>query len=233
MENIFFAPSSDFINQTSVELKDQEAQHVSKVLRYSIGDNLLVADGEGHRFNTEIVELNKRSVIAQILSKQSKDIPKEKKVLAMGVIKKRDRLEFAIEKAVELGAWEICLFNADHSERSKINYVRVASQIKSAFKQSGRFWLPKLTILDSIASVYDHYTDSEFVMAHEEIDIVNEPVKLVEGQNILLVGPEGGFSKREIDLHNEKGGAFISLGANRLRAETAVVTFLSQYIFSS
>lgn len=231
MNNTFYVSKSDFNEEHSLEIKDQEAVHISKVLRHKAGDVILVADGEGSRFEVQISEVNKRSVIGKIEGKSSKSVPKNRKVLAMGVVKKRDRLEFAIEKAVELDAWELCLFNGDHSERSSLSENRILTQMISAFKQSGRYWLPKLVILKSLDEVYKYYSGSSFIMAHEEMDISNEPKPLTEGKSILLVGPEGGFSTREVDLNKEEGGVFVSLGKNRLRAETAVTAFLSQYLF--
>lgn len=232
MNNIFFAPTSSFTGQDSVEITGKEALHISKVLRHKTGDIILAADGEGARFEVEITEITKKSVNGKKLTTTCQAAQTKKKILALGTIKKRDRLEFAIEKGVELGASEICLFNADHSERTKLNRDRIETQIISAFKQCGRFWLPKLIILNSLDEVYTHYSDSIFIMAHEEIEVNQIPMDLKSDQNILLVGPEGGFSSREIALNKEMGGAFVSLGKNRLRAETAAVAFLSQYLFS-
>ena len=233
MDNVFFASTSDFNADDSVEIKDQEALHISKVLRHKIGDIIMVADGEGARFEVEILEITKKTVLGKKLTTACHAFPTKKKILALGTIKKRDRLEFAVEKAVELGAWEIVLFNADHSERNRINTDRVETQIISAFKQSGRFWLPKLAILNSVDEVYTTYQGSNFLMAHVEADENQNPPELSEGNNVLLVGPEGGFSSREKELHLSKGGILVSLGENRLRAETAAVTILSQYLFVS
>ncbi len=232
MNNIFFASPSDFNADDTVEIKNQEATHISKVLRHKVGDIILVADGEGARFEVEILEITKKSVLGKKLTTACEAFPSKKKILAFGIIKKRDRLEFAIEKAVELGAWEIVLFNADHSERNRINSERLETQIISAFKQSGRFWLPKLAILDSLDEVYDQYGGGNFLMAHVEAERSEHPIELETGNNVMMIGPEGGFSSREKEIHRSKGGELVSLGPNRLRAETAVVTFLSQYLFS-
>lgn len=231
MNNIFYAPTSSFTDKDTVEITGQEALHINKVLRHKVGDSILIADGEGARFEVEITEITKRAVLAKKLTTTCQAAPTKKKVLALGAIKKRDRLEFAIEKAVELDTWEICLFNSDHSERSKLNEDRIQTQVVSAFKQCGRYWLPKLITLKSLDEVYAHYSGSDFIMAHEEIDVSLQPKKLKTEQTILLVGPEGGFSSREVALNKEKNGAFVSLGRNRLRAETAVTAFLSQYLY--
>jgi 16S rRNA (uracil1498-N3)-methyltransferase len=229
--NFFYAPQKDWNSDRSiVEIKGQEAIHIAKVLRYKIGDEIFVADGLGNHATCSINEISKKSVVAQVLKTKSESEPSTKKVLAFGAIKKRDRLEFAIEKAVELDAWEICIFDADHSERSRLNEERLLTQIVSAFKQSGRYYLPKLIVKSALDDVLDHYGGHAMLMAYLGDEGVQKPNELTEANNLLLVGPEGGFSKREADLVKEKGGSFLTLGKNRLRAETAVAAFLSQYL---
>jgi 16S rRNA (uracil1498-N3)-methyltransferase len=229
--NFFYAPQDCWNTDSSlVEIKDQEATHITKVLRYKIGDEIFVADGIGNHTKCVIKEMSKKSVFAGVLDSISEIEPIIKKVIAFGAIKKRDRLEFAIEKAVELDAWEICIFDADHSERSRLNEERIKTQIVSAFKQSGRYFLPKLVIKDSLDAVLSTYNKHTLLMAYLGSEEAQHPTQLSDTSNILLVGPEGGFSKREAALLKDKGGSFLTLGKNRLRAETAVATFLSQYL---
>lgn len=232
MENIFFAPPSAFEGESFVTIEGQEAQHISRVLRNKTGDVIYVADGVGQRFECEITQITKNNVSAACKQKKTRERDDIQKVLALGIIKKRDRLEFAIEKAVELGADKILLFQSDHSERSRINMERTRLLIQSAFKQSGRFWLPGFELMDSLDEVLDAYTGAELIMAHEEVPADQLPVPLNKPENVLLVGPEGGFSEREVHLLKAKKGMLISLGRNRLRAETAVTAILSAYLFS-
>lgn len=230
--NLFYAPKEDWVdNHTSVEIKGQEAVHISKVLRYKVGDGITVADGVGNHWSSEIISISKKSVFAEVKEGVKGEVPTIKKVMAFGAIKKRDRLEFAIEKAVELGAWEICIFDADHSERSRLNEVRIIRQITSAFKQSRRFYFPELVIKKSLDEVVEHYKNWQPFMAYlgDEMESVT-PKTLEDAHNLLLVGPEGGFSNREADLVKSKKGTFVSLGKNRLRAETAVAAFLAQFL---
>lgn len=230
MDNVFYThPSNVSVDQ--LELTDQEARHATKVLRFNIGDELFASDGKGKLYTTQVTSLTKSSVIADIQEFQTEPEPEVKKVLGFGAIKKRDRLEFAVEKAVELGAWEICIFDADHSERSRINEDRLRSIALSAFKQSKRRWLPEILFFDSLEEVLSHYDGYHPIMAHVE-NTENKPSSLINKNNLMLVGPEGGFSDREVALSKEKSAEFISLGQNRLRAETAVTAMLSQYLFS-
>ena len=232
MDNIFYAAPEDFKEEDWVEITGQEAQHITKVLRHKVGDHIDVANGLGAIYTCEIVEISKRAVRAKCGVALKKEEPTVKKAMAFGAIKKRDRFEFAIEKAVELGAWELCVFNSDHAERSKFNEERVRSIILSAFKQSGRYWLPEVVFKDSIDEVYNHYHDFKPIMAHEKEHFTSTPTELKNKHYLLLVGPEGGFSDREVELNKKQGGELISLGYNRLRAETAVAAFLSQYLFT-
>ncbi|WP_428236385.1 RsmE family RNA methyltransferase [Gracilimonas sp.] len=230
MDNVFFA-HPEHISANRLELVDQEAAHASKVLRFNVGDELYASDGKGNLYKAQVSSISKKSVLANILETNSEPEPTIKKVLVFGAIKKRDRLEFTVEKAVELGAWEICIFNADHSERSRINEERLQSIVLSAFKQSKRRWLPEVHYLNSLDDVFDHYLTYHSVMAHVEADN-RQPENLSHDKNLLLVGPEGGFSDREVELAKKKHAQMISLGKNRLRAETAALTMLSQFLFT-
>lgn len=229
MDNIFYtAPKNIIGNQ--LQLTGQEARHAAKVLRFNVGDTLFASDGKGNLYKTSIISISKSSVSAEIEETHFESEPEIKKVLAFGAIKKRDRLEFAVEKAVELDAWEICIFDADHSERSRINEERLESIALSAFKQSKRKWLPEIIVKKSMDEVLKHYTDHHLVLAHMEEE-ATQPSPLQKEENLLMIGPEGGFSDREIELAKARQAEFISLGNNRLRAETAVAAMLSQYLF--
>jgi len=230
MDNIFYTHPKN-ISEGRLELTDQEARHAAKVLRFGPGDELYASDGEGNIFKTKVISASKNSVQTEIEETDHQSEPEIRKVLGFGAIKKRDRFEFAVEKAVELGAWEICIFTGDHSERSKINQDRLRSIALSAFKQSKRRWLPEIIFLNALEEVMSHYDGYHLIMAHVE-NRVNTPDSLTNKENLLLVGPEGGFSNREIQLCATRDADFISLGKNRLRAETAVAAMLSQYLFS-
>lgn len=230
--NFFYASDECWSkDRTTVEIKDQEAVHISKVLRYKVGDEIFVADGIGGRSKCEITDISKRAVVASVLETVTEAEPTIKKVMAFGAIKKRDRLEFAIEKAVELDAWEICVFDADHSERSRLNEDRLHTQMVSAFKQSGRYFMPNLVIKKSLEEVLEYYADHHPIMAYLGEEKSEKPEELTHSNNLLLVGPEGGFSKREADLVKSRDGTFVTLGKNRLRAETAVAAFLAQCLY--
>lgn len=230
IENLFYTQPASIVNGF-LELDGQEARHAYKVMRFKEGDTLYASDGMGNIYKSDVTEIGMDKITGRIMETVHEEEPPTKKAVAFGAIKKRDRLEFAVEKAVELGAWEICIFHADHSERSKINKERLQTIALSAFKQSKRSWLPKVVFIDSLDEVLDHYEDHKPIMAYMQSK-AEQPDALTESKNLFLVGPEGGFSKRETEIAIGRSAKLITLGKYRLRAETAVIAILSQFLFT-
>lgn len=229
--NIFYAPPSQ-IHGGFIELLDQEAAHATKVMRAKEDDRLTVVDGKGGRYEGPIRQITKESVQIEIDNKEHNPPSQPVLWLGMGIIKKRDRREFAVEKAVELGVSEIYLFRSEHTIKQNVRMDRLESIALSAMKQSMRAWLPQISIFHSFGEMLNTVSGAVLLAAHEKVDTESNIHKkeFNEEKLLLLVGPEGGFSSAEIDLIEQKGGALVSLGSNRLRTETAVVAFLSQFI---
>lgn len=230
--NIFYAPPSQVRNGFA-ELRDQEAIHASKVMRAREGDELVVVDGVGGRYRGTIQRITEDSVQMAIEEEAKIEAPEPALILGMGIIKKRDRLEFAVEKAVELGATQICLFRSERSVKENVRTDRLEAKALSAMKQSLRAWLPDVSLNESFEELLNSYPKADFLAAHEKADSEEKTLsafKETSEEALLLVGPEGGFSSREIDLLKRKDARLISLGPNRLRTETAAVAFLSQFL---
>lgn len=231
--NIFYVPPSQ-INNGFAELLDQEAKHASKVMRVREGDTLAIVDGEGGRYKGIIRRITKKSVQVKITDEQHNPRPKPELILGMGIIKKRDRLEFAVEKAIELGAAQVCLFRSDHTIKENVRMDRLESIAKSAMKQSLQSHLCKVTMFNSLDEMLNSVAADNILVAHEKVEEGNGSINFQEvqksEQTLLLVGPEGGFSSDEIKMFVDSGASLISLGKNRLRAETAAVAFMSQFI---
>lgn len=225
--NVFYV-EPEHVTGSHFELTGQEAQHAAKVLRVREGDEIHATDGQGKRFTGNVEAVHRQSITVTITHTEVKPEPKPQIIMALGVIKKRDRLEFAVEKAVELGASEIALFHSHHSEKTGVKLSRLESIVMSAMKQSLRLWLPKISVSDSLEEVLKKYPQCKIVMAHEKADASSTLKQDVSENTLLLVGPEGGFSEKEVESVIESGGEIVSLGEYRLRAETAVVAILSR-----
>jgi 16S rRNA (uracil1498-N3)-methyltransferase len=231
--NIFYAPPSQ-INNGFAELLDQEAVHASKVMRAREGDKLVIVDGEGGRYKGVIRRITKKSVQVEIEDMQHQSRSKPHLILGMGIIKKRDRLEFAVEKAIELGASQLGLFRSERTIKKNVRMDRLESIAISAMKQSLQSHLCNVNIYRSLDMMLEAISADTILVAHEK---VNETKIGVDSKSIhnsdrtlLLVGPEGGFSESEISDLTDKGAELVSLGPNRLRAETAAIAFMSQFL---
>lgn len=233
MMNTFYAPPSQ-INNEFVELHDQEAIHASKVMRAQEGDELVVVDGKGRRYQGPIRKITKKTVQVEIKNEQKIPVADPALILGMGIIKKRDRLEFAVEKAVELGASRICLFRSEHTIKENVRMDRLESKALSAMKQSLRAWLPEISLFHSFEALLDSFPDAKYLAAHEKVEADDRKIitpRAGAGEKLLLlVGPEGGFSSDEIAILRQKDVRLVSLGPNRLRTETAAIAFLSQFL---
>ncbi|WP_340102714.1 RsmE family RNA methyltransferase [Rhodohalobacter sp. 8-1] len=221
--NQFYAPPAQ-ISETEIILTESEAQHAAKVMRKNIGEEILVTDGCGTRYTGLIEHAFKRELRASILEKKRFPKPKLNIELCLGLIRKRDRLEFAAEKATELGVSSISLFHADHTEPFKVRVDRVEAAVLSAMKQSLRVYLPKVRLFDSLDDVLDRdLTRTQIIQADVDggtkVDLSREDTEDV----LMVVGPEGGLSEREEKLLKRKNARRISLGDFRLRAETAAM----------
>lgn len=227
--NQFYALSHQ-INETHIRLKDQEAKHAAKVLRKNAGDTITITDGNGCRYQGIIESIAKNGVVVEISDTIRFRKPNPARVLALGMIKKRDRLEFAVEKATELGISEFILFRGDHSESFKIRNNRVQAAILSAMKQSLRVFLPPVKIAESMDELLATYSSSDTVIVHADQKGKSTEYKLPETERLLMVvGPEGGFSEREHSLLKQAGAKGLRLGDYRLRTETAAMVMASTF----
>lgn len=227
--NLFYAKPGD-IRGNSIVIDGQEAIHISKVLRHSEGDQILVTDGKGKGYECKVLEVKKKQVTLDILNTLEKTEPKPKVILCMGIIKKRDRLEFAVEKAVELGVTTIILFEGEHSQKGKVREDRLETTATSAMKQSLRFYLPAIIIEKDISGALSKHTQpgAELILA-DETKIGSDQTTSSAAEYFLIVGPEGGFSSNERGILKRYNPKYYSLGENRLRAETAAIVMVDRF----
>lgn len=226
--NLFFTDSKD-IQPKSLIVRGQEADHIIKVLRHSIGDTVFVTDGRGNCYKCQISDLKKSTVFLDINDTKKEPVKKPQVTLCLGVIKKRDRLEFAVEKAVELGVSKFILFKGEHSQKGNVREDRLESTAIAAMKQSLRFYLPEIIIEESLEhAVSAHSGDCKIIVADETIDDSNQEFN--ESQEyFLIVGPEGGFSNSERDFLKTIKADYYSMGEKRLRAETAAIVMVDRF----
>ncbi|NHZ85687.1 MAG: RsmE family RNA methyltransferase [Planctomycetia bacterium] len=230
-DKLFFLVDPKDISEGKFFLNEIESNHLIKVLRKQIGIEIWLTDGIGSAYHAIVQNIQHNVVTGQIL----KIFPKygENKVqiiLGIGILKK-DKTELAIEKATECGVKEIIPLVLDKCVKRDINHTRLLKISKSAVKQCGRSIIPIISKPNNLKELLSRYADIPILVCHDSGDYgINVVPKILEKQSkmLLLVGPEGDFSKEEIHLLKDHKANFINLGNRRLRSETAVIVALSQ-----
>jgi 16S rRNA (uracil1498-N3)-methyltransferase len=224
--NLFYLPN---INETSKDVifDKEESRHISKVLRRVEGDTIKLTNGKGFFFDAKLTDTNPKRCIASIFSKEKQAPLPYQLHLAVAPTKLNDRYEWFLEKATEIGITEITPIVCDHSERKVINKERYNKIIQSAMKQSLKAYLPILNEATSLKDFLNKEHPEEIrCIAHCE-DMQKQSLKSIvkkDSSLLVLIGPEGDFSKDEITKAISIGIRPISLGNSRLRTETAAIS---------
>lgn len=235
MEQFIFSPENRSRNSAGedvIAIKGEEHFHLSRVLRVRIGENIFASDGNGLTCLCVIQHIGKDTstcrVVEEFLEMNSS---RRQFCIGMAVLKPVSKLEFAIEKCTELGARSFMLFNTERSEKVSLRIERLTGIVRSAVKQSLQSIIPELAIGKNLeeVSVRSHVYEEKFVLHEKSNRFVNEYLSKLNAETsaIALVGPEGGFSEKEIDFLNDKGFKSVSVGKSRLRSETASIKIAS------
>lgn len=223
---LFYSPDIEK-ESTSFTFNKEESRHIVRVLRKKEGDILHMTNGKGYLIKAEISIANDKRCLVNITS-----VKKQQKTwnyhlhIAIAPTKMNDRYEWFLEKATEIGIDEITPIICDHSERKTIKTERMQKVLISAMKQSLKFDLPKLNKAVNFSEFINIDSNAIKFIAHcENPDQNNTLKKLIQpNQNmIVLIGPEGDFSPKEITNALQHHFIPLSLGASRLRTETAGV----------
>jgi 16S rRNA (uracil1498-N3)-methyltransferase len=218
--NIFIAS----VEKKLATLTSEESWHCAKVLRKKTGDNIQLIDGIGNFYEGVLEIVSDKKCTANVTSGP---ILQEKRNyylhLAIAPTKQIDRIEWMIEKAVEIGIDEISFISCKNSERTVIKIDRIIKIVESAVKQSLQAYLPKINDLTSFKEIINSRSADQKLIAHCYNEEKND-LKQTEFKNkstLILIGPEGDFSMEEVDLALKNNYKAVSFGSNRLRTETA------------
>lgn len=241
MARFFVTP--DQIRKDYINIYDGDVNHIKNVLRMKVGDELSISDGEGTDYHCTIESLDKDIVVCHIENswKSYSELP-TKLYLFQG-LPKSDKMELIIQKAVELGAYEIIPVSTSRSI-VKLDDKKAAKKIarwqgiaESGAKQSGRAIIPNVADVMTFkqALAYAKELDAT-IIPYEKAEGIAETRKIIKelkGKESvgIFIGPEGGFSEQEVELAMEAGAKPITLGKRILRTETAGLTTLSILMF--
>ena len=224
------------LDDNSITFSKEESKHIVKVLRKTEGDFLYITNGKGYLFKAEITLATTNKTIAQITETEFQEKSNLNIHLAVAPTKMNDRYEWFLEKATEIGIQEITPIICDHSERKVIKVDRYRKIIQSATKQSLRFHMPIINDSITIAEFIKNHNNETLLIAHcEETD--KKSLKDILNNNssynfTILIGPEGDFSTKEIELAINNNYQPVTLGKTRLRTETAAVVATHSIVFS-
>ncbi len=232
-------------------LSPEESFHCVKVLRHRVGDEIGVSCGDGNLYRCRIVEAGAKEVVAEVTAVEAA-FGRHHYYLHMAVAppKNSERFEWFAEKAVEMGIDRITPLLCKHSERKVFNRERGERIVVSAAKQSLKGEVPQLDgitpFAELIAQAEDFrggkficYCDSEIasegedrrVYVQQALEMVAESFAEDCGSKVpevlFLIGPEGDFSREEIEAALAAGFRPLSLGESRLRIETAALLCVS------
>ena len=203
----------------------EESKHIVKVLRKKESDKIFITNGLGYLFESEIILASEKKCEVKIIKETFQQPDTFYTHIAVAPTKMNDRLEWFLEKATEIGIHEITPIICDHSERKIYKIDRAEKIIQAAMKQSLHYYLPKINEPISLSHFVKSNIDGQKFIAHcEETDKKSFQKEIAKNEKVtILIGPEGDFSAKEINLAIANQFIPVTLGNTRLRTETAAL----------
>jgi 16S rRNA (uracil1498-N3)-methyltransferase len=223
--HLFYTP--DLTDSSPIYyLNEEESKHCIRVLRLKTGDKVQLIDGKGGLYEAEIVDEHPKKVALKLLTQQQEYGKRNHYLhIAIAPTKNIERLEWFLEKATEIGIDEISLIICQRSERKEAKAERLNKIITSAIKQSLKAYHPVLNEVTPFQKLITKPFSGQKFIAHcepgEKFDLKNKSG--INGRYLILIGPEGDFSPKEIADALQNGFEPITLGNSRLRTETAAL----------
>lgn len=243
MQRFFVEPHQIDEEAHQIHITASDVNHISNVLRMKTGEELWISDGSKYEYRCTIESFEPDEVLLHIVYSQEPEYELPCRIYLFQGLPKADKMELIIQKAVELGAYEIipvetkrCVVKLDGRKSAK-KTARWQQIAESAAKQSKRMLIP---------NVHEVLTFREALKYAESMDVRLVPYELARGmqetkeilagiepgQSVgIFIGPEGGFEEKEIEAAIEGGAKPITLGRRILRTETAGLAILSVLMF--
>ena len=227
----FFYKEDLTTSSTDVVLDEATSKHMVQVLRMQNGEQLQLTNGKGILFTAEISDNNRKKCAVAVIQKSEIENRKSKISIAISPVKNNTRFEWFLEKVTEIGVSEIIPLLCERTEKTTFKFERMKSILVSAMLQSQQCWLPvlhepvrydKLWQSSKTLPKLDDYQQKFIAHCVDDIkrslsDLNNKSLS----SKIILIGPEGDFTNKEIELALQNHYSAVSLGETRLRTETA------------
>lgn len=225
---LFYSTS---IQSAIITLDENDSKHAIRVMRLKENDSIDVIDGNGSLYHCSILDAHPKKCTLTVIELKKESNPYQQLHIAVAPTKNNNRYEWFLEKATEIGIGSVTPIVTDNSERKVIKHDRMEKIIVAAMKQSLKLYLPELNEVQSFKDVLQMHPEANRLIAHCADDL--DKIKLMDSIDIrkntfLLIGPEGDFSSKEIEMAKQKGFQSVSLGSARLRTETAAIVACTQ-----
>ncbi len=226
-----------------VTITGEDAHHIIHVLRYKIGQYLIVVDGDGRIAKTEITDIAEYTVVVKIIEYLEENTEAPIEVILAQCLPKSDKMDFIVQKAVELGVHRICplmsencVVKYDHAKKEarQKKWQKIANE---AAKQCGRTLLPSvqpIALLKDLFLELEH--NVEVFMCYEgqaDSSLKTLLETTMASKFLIIIGPEGGFSPAEVVLCKGNGAKVVTMGPRILRTETASLAAVSLVMYQN
>lgn len=233
------------IEDNRIVITGSDVNHIKNVLRLNKGEKIVICDGQGQDYYCIIDNVAKEQVIAVIEDKQKANTELRTKIYLFQGLPKKDKMEFIVQKAVELGVYEIVpvkmkrtIVKIDNEKKERAKLNRWQTIANEASKQSRRGILPNVHEIVSYKEAIDMAKELEYViLPYELAENMEYTRKSIEEASKcssigIFIGPEGGFDEEEVSFAKEIGIKTITLGNRILRTETAGLTALAMLMYN-
>ena len=240
---LFFIDSKNIIDN-QISISNTALRHITKVLRIGVGDKIWIADERKKRYLIELTDANHKKAQGKILETKEAAEPPAIEIILLQSILKGEKMDMLIQKATELGVSKILPLISERTiikVKSPGKEKRWQSIAKEASQQSGRWEVPEFAPVTCFEDVFEKIGVIDFGLILWEGEQENRLKDVLERypdsikKICVFIGPEGGFTEKEIGLAKEKGFISVSMGDLILRAETATITIIGilQYEFGN
>lgn len=198
-----------------------------KVFRFTPGNTIIIFDNSGYEYTASIEYINDKEAKLIITDEKKSSIEPKREIVLFASLVKKDTFEWILEKGTELGVSRFIPIISDRSEKKGLNVSRAEKIIIEASEQSGRSKIPQLDSIVKLEEALNEHSSLASVAfdphgSHYDAEFRNAMMPLG-----VYIGPEGGWSPRELEMFSEKNIPILSVGEFTLRAETAALAILS------
>lgn len=226
----FFVHEKD-LHGRWLELRGDEGKHLVRVLRKKPGDHIMVTDGNDRMYEAVIRTVDSTTATCDIVDVKSRvNEPNIDVTVAVSLLKNPGRLDFLVEKVTEFGARAIIPLRCERTIPKYEKHTRLEKIALAAMKQCGRSYLPRVFMLTPFETLVQHSSDYDLRFIPHEKTEQSQFIGAVMRHHprakrlLVVIGPEGGFTEHELELAAAHGFIPISLGARRLRSESAAIS---------